>query len=344
MFDTELERARRADQALSLIVGDLDRFKRVNDAHGHAAGDDVLTRVAGAIAGAKRGFDSAARVGGEEFAVLAPDCDEHGAFMLAERIRAAVQQALVARDPDTSLTISFGISTFPLHGQSADALLRTADQALYAAKRLGRNRSVISSAEVPGILARAPRQDDAESHVELAALVSLAEALDVRDWGSASHCRRVGRFAELTARELGLSPEAVERVRLAGILHDVGRVALPERLLVKEDPLTDEEWVLVRAHPVAGARMVETTEYDDIRSWILFHHERPDGTGYPEGRGEAGVPLESSIIGVADAYEAMTSDRPYRPALAPEDAGDELRREAGRQFRADVVDALLRAV
>ncbi len=344
VFDTELERARRADQALSLIVGDLDRFKRVNDAHGHAAGDDVLTRVASAIAGAKRGFDSAARVGGEEFAVLAPDCDEHGAFMLAERIRAAVQQALVARDPDTSLTISFGISTFPLHGQSADALLRTADQALYAAKRLGRNRSVISSAEVPGILARAPRQDDAESHVELAALVSLAEALDVRDWGSASHCRRVGRFAELTARELGLSPEAVERVRLAGILHDVGRVALPERLLVKEDPLTDEEWVLVRAHPVAGARMVETTEYDDIRSWILFHHERPDGTGYPEGRGEAGVPLESSIIGVADAYEAMTSDRPYRPALAPEDAGDELRREAGRQFRADVVDALLRAV
>ena len=344
VFDTELERARRADQALSLIVGDLDLFKRVNDAHGHAAGDDVLTRVAAAIAGAKRGFDSAARVGGEEFAVLAPDCDEHGAFMLAERIRSAVHEALVARDPGTSLTISFGISTFPLHGQSADALLRTADQALYAAKRLGRNRSVISSAEVPGILARAPRQEDADSHVELAALLSLAEALDVRDWGSASHCRRVGRFAELTARELGLSPEAVERVRLAGILHDVGRVALPGDLLSKDEPLTDDEWVLVRAHPVAGARMVETTEYDDIRSWILFHHERPDGTGYPEGRGESDVPLESSIIAVADAYEAMTSDRPYRPARTPEDAGDELRREAGRQFRADVVDALLRAV
>ena len=133
-------------------------------------------------------------------------------------------------------------------------------------------------------------------------------------------------------------------MRLAGILHDVGRVALPENLLSKEEPLTDDEWVLVRAHPVAGARMVETTEYDDIRSWILFHHERPDGSGYPEGRGESDVPLESSIIAVADAYEAMTSDRPYRRALTSEDAGDELRREAGRQFRADVVDALLRAV
>jgi diguanylate cyclase (GGDEF)-like protein len=344
VFDTELERARRADLSLSLIVGDLDRFKRVNDEHGHGAGDEVLKRVARAIGGAKRGFDSAARVGGEEFAVLAPDCDEHGAFMLAERIRAAVHEALVARDPGTPLTISFGISTFPLHGQSADSLLRTADQALYAAKRLGRNRTVISSAEVPGILARPSRHDDGEALVELAALLNLAEALDVRDWGSASHCRRVGRFAELTARELGLSPEAVERVRLAGILHDVGRVALPDTLLAKDGPLTDDEWVLVRAHPSVGARMVETTEYEDIRSWILFHHERPDGTGYPEGRGESEVPLESSIIAVADAYEAMTSERPYRPALSSADAAGELRRGAGRQFRADVVEALLRAV
>jgi len=185
-FDLELERARRADQPLSLIVGDLDRFKRVNDSHGHAAGDAVLRRVADAIRGAKRGFDRAARVGGEEFAVLAPDADEHGAYMLAERIRAAVHQAFADED-DESLTISFGISTYPLHGQSADSLLRTADQALYAAKRLGRNRSVISSAEVPGILAQGARGGNADTHVELGALLNLAEALDVREFGSATH-------------------------------------------------------------------------------------------------------------------------------------------------------------
>jgi HD-GYP domain-containing protein (c-di-GMP phosphodiesterase class II) len=121
-------------------------------------------------------------------------------------------------------------------------------------------------------------------------------------------------------------------------------VALPEDVLARDGPLTDDEWVLVRAHPAVGARMVETTEYDDIRSWILFHHERPDGHGYPDGRAESEVPLESSIIAVADAYEAMTSDRPYRRALAPDDAADELRREAGRQFRSEVVEALLRAV
>jgi diguanylate cyclase (GGDEF)-like protein len=344
VFDIELERARRSNQPLSLIVGDLDRFKRVNDRHGHAAGDAVLERVADAIRGAKRGFDSAARVGGEEFAVLAPGSDEHGAYMLAERIRAAVHEALGARQEEARLTISFGISTFPLHGQSADGLLRTADQALYAAKRLGRNRSVISSAEVPGILARASRSGDGEAHVELASLVNLAEALDVREYGSASHCRRVGRFAELMARELGLPPESVERVRLAGILHDVGRVGLPEDLLGKQGPLTEGEWAWVRAHPAIGARMVETTEYEDIRSWILFHHERPDGRGYPEGRAQADVPLESSIIGVADAYEAMTSHRPYRPAYGAEAAAEELRRRSGTQFRSDVVDALLRAV
>jgi diguanylate cyclase (GGDEF)-like protein len=342
VFDVELERARRADQPLSLIVGDLDRFKRVNDTHGHAAGDDVLRRVADAIRGAKRGFDRAARVGGEEFAILAPDSDEHGAYMLAERIRAAVHEAF-ADGRDSQLTISFGISTHPLHGQSADGLLRTADQALYAAKRLGRNRSVISSAEVPGILAHGTRGANNAGHVELATLVNLAEALDVRDSGSATHCQRVGRFAELTARELGLAPEAVERIRLAGILHDVGRVALPDSVVAKQGPLTDEEWAWVRAHPAIGARMVETTEYDDIRSWILFHHERPDGHGYPEGRRED-VPLEAAIIAVADAYEAMTSDRPYRAALPAEEASDELRREAGRQFHPDVVEALLRAV
>jgi diguanylate cyclase (GGDEF)-like protein len=343
VFDLELERARRGDKPLSLIVGDLDRFKRVNDAHGHAAGDAVLRRVADAIRSAKRGFDRAARVGGEEFAVLAPDADENGAYMLAERIRAAVNEAFADQE-DASLTISFGISTHPLHGQSADALLRTADQALYAAKRLGRNRTVISSAEVPGILAHGPRGGNGETHVELGALLNLAEALDVREFGSATHCRRVGRFAELTARELGLPPEGVERVRLAGILHDVGRVALPDSVVSKPGPLTDVEWTWVRAHPAVGARMIETTEYEDIRSWILFHHERPDGHGYPEGRRADDVPIESAIIGVADAYEAMTSDRPYRSALAPEEAADELRRESGRQFHADVVDALLRAV
>jgi diguanylate cyclase (GGDEF)-like protein len=342
-FDVELERARRAGAPLSIVVGDIDRFKRVNDEFGHATGDEALRRIASMAQLLKRGFDTAARIGGEEFALLVPDSDEHGAYMLAERIRADVERSFGSAGRP-SLTISFGIATFPLHGQSSDALLRAADQALYAAKRLGRNRAVISSAEVPGILARAPRGSE-QAHVELATLLSLAEALDLRDAGNTTHCHRVGRFSELVARELGLPPESVERIRLAGILHDVGRVGMPDELVSKRGPLDEGDWSWVRSHPEIGARMVETTEFDDIRSWVLFHHERPDGRGYPQGR-EAlrEVPLEARIIGVADAYEAMTSDRPYRPALDPEAAAQELRRGSGAQFDEQVVEALLRVV
>ncbi|HEV3377731.1 MAG TPA: diguanylate cyclase [Thermoleophilaceae bacterium] len=336
VFDLELERARRAEAPLSLIVGDLDRFKRVNDEHGHAAGDEALRKVARTITSTKRGFDVGARIGGEEFAVLAADSDAHGAYMLAERMRAQIRKR-------GGVTVSFGIATFPVHGATPQALLLAADRALYAAKHLGRDRTVISSAEVSGILAGPARGSD-DSQVELAALLTLAEALDVRDSGSATHCHRVGRLAELTARELGLAPDAVERVRLAGILHDIGRVGIPDDLVRKPGPLTDDEWRLVRGHPEIGARMVETTRFDDIRSWILLHHERPDGRGYPAGHPWEQVPLEARILAVADAYEAITSDRPYRDALAVEDAAALLRDEAGRQFDRQVVDALLRAV
>jgi diguanylate cyclase (GGDEF)-like protein/putative nucleotidyltransferase with HDIG domain len=336
-FDLELQRARRADAPLSLIVGDLDGFKRFNDEHGHQAGDEALRRVARTIRAGKRGFDVAARIGGEEIALLAVGSDAHGAYMLAERIRTEIERT---RD---GLAASFGIATFPLHGASSEPLLRAADQALYAAKRLGGNRSVISSAEVPGILAGPPRPQD-DGQVELAALLSLAEALDVRDSGSVSHCHRVGRLAELTARELGMAPDAVERVRLAGILHDVGRVGIPDTLVRKSGPLTEAEWRLVREHPEIGARMVETTDFGDLRPWILYHHARPDGRGYPAGHPWDQVPLEARILGVADAYEAITSDRPYRGALAVDDAAALLRDGAGRQFDAHVVDALLRAV
>ena len=342
MFDLEVERARRTELSLSVIVVDVDRFKEVDDRFGHAAGEAALRRVGASILDSKRSWDSAARIGGDEFAILAPDADEHGAYILAERMRSALQASFEKAGP-APLTASIGIVTYPVHGQTPGALLQAADRALYAAKRLGRNRTVISSAEVPGILARAPRVRE-EPQVGLATLLNLAEALDVRDSGSTTHCQRVGRYAELIARELGLPPQAVERVRIAGILHDVGCVGVPDELFSKEGPLSEEELHRVRSHPETGARMLETTEFGDIGEWIQFHHERPDGTGYPAHRAAGDVPLEAAILGVADAYEAMTAKRSYRAALDPYAANDELRRGAGRQFDERVVEALLRVV
>jgi HD-GYP domain-containing protein (c-di-GMP phosphodiesterase class II) len=289
----------------------------------------------------KRTFDTAARVGGEEFALLAPDCDEHGAYMLAERAR--IDVATTSAAAGQGLTLSLGVATFPAHGSSPEGLLRAADQALRAAKSSGRDRTVISSAEVASATTPPPR-GGSEPRVGLAALLRIAEALDLRDTGSTSHSQRVGRFAELTARELGLAPDVVERVRLAGILHDLGRVGIPDLLARKRGPLSDRDWSWVQSHPEVGARMVATTEFDDIRSWILLHHERPDGRGYPAGLSGPDLPLEARILAVADAYEAMTRERPHRGARTPEEAADELRRWSGRQFDPDVVDALLRVV
>lgn len=341
-FDVELDRVRRTDGRLSVVVGDIDRFKEVNDRLGHAAGDQTLRAVATAIRSRKRSWDLAARVGGEELALIVPDTDEHGAYALAERLRAAVEALPRPRETPV-LTVSFGIASFPVHGESRAALLRSADQALYAAKRLGRNRSVISSAEVPGILARPPRGRE-DGRVDLASLLGLAEALDVRESGSPSHSQRVGRYAELIARELGMSPDAVERVRIAGVLHDVGRVGVPDETLRKPGPLTAEEWRRVRSHPEIGARMLATTEFGDIGGWILAHHERPDGAGYPDGLTAGELPLEASILAVADAYEAMTAERPYREPLDHAAAARELRAGSGRQFEERVVEALLRVI
>jgi putative nucleotidyltransferase with HDIG domain len=201
---------------------------------------------------------------------------------------------------------------------------------------------MISSAEVQGVLSRTAERD--QPQVELAMLVRLAEALDVKESGSPSHSRRVGRLAELAARELGLAPDRVERVRVAGVLHDVGRVGVPEVMLRKPGPLSAEEWTLVRAHPEVGARLLDATESGELPDWIRTHHERPDGSGYPEGVAWDEVPLEGRILGVADAWEAMTSERPYRRALAPDEAARELRRGAGTQFDEHVVHALLKAV
>jgi HD-GYP domain-containing protein (c-di-GMP phosphodiesterase class II) len=154
----------------------------------------------------------------------------------------------------------------------------------------------------------------------------------------------VGRYCEMMANELGLSEERVQRIRLAGVLHDIGKIGVPDSILCKPGPLTSEEMDQMRRHPELGARILSSRELDDVREWILTHHERPDGTGYPKGLTADEIPLEGSILAVGDAYEAMTSDRVYRMSIGHEKAREELERWSGKQFSRDVVDAFLRAL
>jgi diguanylate cyclase (GGDEF)-like protein/putative nucleotidyltransferase with HDIG domain len=336
--ETELERSRRGHRPFSLLLGDCDFFKLVNDRFGHQAGDEALQGIGRLLDHNKRRIDTAARIGGEEFAMVLPETDQHEAYILAERLRSRMRD--VQSSAPVGLTMSFGVASYPLHGVSVDSLMRAADEALYAAKTLGRDRTVIHSAEVGAIISGNPDRAGSD-HAQLATVLSLAEALDVRDTGTARHSQTVGRYSELMGRALGLAREHVERIRLAGVLHDIGKIGVPDSILRKPGALTDDEYSQMRKHPEIGARILGGPGLEDIRRWILAHHERPDGHGYPHGLSEEEIPLEAKILAVADAYEAMTSDRVYRRSIGEEAAREELRRHSGRQFDPRVVDAFL---
>jgi putative nucleotidyltransferase with HDIG domain len=179
---------------------------------------------------------------------------------------------------------------------------------------------------------------------QLAAAMLLAETLDLRDVGTARHSHTVGQLAEQTARHLGWEAERVERLRAAGVLHDIGKLGIPDAILQKPSALDDQEWVEMRRHPEIGARILEHANLRDIANWVRAHHERVDGRGYPAGLAGTAIPAEARVLAVADAYEAMTADRPYGRALGADEAEAELRRAAGTQFDEAVVEALLEAV
>ena len=337
-FGAEVERAKREGRSLTVLLGDLDHFKSLNDRMGHPAGDAALVRVGQLLLAALRRPDPVARTGGEEFALILPGAAGEVAWGIAERLRASVEEAF--QGDAVPLTISLGLAQFPQDGDTADSLLEAADQALYAAKRLGRNRSVIFSEEIAPLV----RERAASADTQLATLLGLAEALDLRDSGTADHCRTVGRYCSVIAEQMGLSPDRVKRVETAGILHDVGKIGLPDEILRKPGKLTEEEWRPLRRHPEIGARILSDEAFADIRDWIVAHHERLDGKGYPRGLAGEEIPLEARIIAVADAYEAMTSHRVYRPAVSPEAARSELLACAGTQFDPMIVAAFVSAL
>jgi diguanylate cyclase (GGDEF)-like protein/putative nucleotidyltransferase with HDIG domain len=339
LLDLELERARRSRSKVTLVVGDLDGFKEVNDRSGHHVGDSALERLARLLERDKRQIDGLARVGGEEFALILPDTDRHDAFVIAERLRCAARDEFAS--DAVPITMSFGVATHPQDGETAGSLLRAADTALFAAKQNGRDRTVLHTTALEG----APREDresrDIAGERFIAVVLELAEAVDLRFSGSARHSETVGRYAAMMAEELGLPEAKVERVRLAGMLHDVGKVGVPDVILQKPAKLTDDEFEIIKRHPGLGAQILEHPKLDDVRSWVGAHHERPDGRGYPNALSDDEIPLEAKILAVADAFEAMTSDRAYRSAIGHAKAREELHRCSGSQFDPRVVDALL---
>jgi putative nucleotidyltransferase with HDIG domain len=271
--------------------------------------------------------------------VILPDTSAEAGYLVAERLRLRTREELDGHP--VGVTISFGLATFPQDGQTAGSLLRATDLAIHSAKQLGRDRTVLFNAGLRGPEGIDGDPRDVAGERFMAVVLDLAEAVDLRFSGSARHSETVGGYAASIARELGLAEPVVERVRLAGILHDVGKVGVPDSILKKPGRLTSEEFDTIKKHPELGAQILAHPCLTDVSAWVAAHHERPDGGGYPLGLTGGQIPIQAQIVAVADSYEAMTSDRSYRPSIGHVAAQAELRGCAGKQFDPRVVRTFL---
>ncbi|HEY3922493.1 MAG TPA: diguanylate cyclase [Gaiellaceae bacterium] len=331
----KIDSAEQTRLPLSVILLDLDNFKQINDRYGHPVGDKVLAEVAARLRDAGQSF----RLGGDEFAVVLPGHGEEAARRVGDKIVRDLGNA----ETEHGGTVSFsaGVATFPQHGVERAELVRVADIALYWAKGEGKNRVRVYRPDMPAMTQLQRLATDPDRSARLQAAAALAGAVDARDAYVGSHSQRVGEYAAAVAERLEFPPEEIELIRLAGKLHDLGKLAIPEEILRKRGSLTPREREVLERHPQIGQNMLDPLGIEPIASWVLHHHERWDGDGYPGNLSGERIPIGARIIFAADSFDAMTSDRVYRPALSYDEATEELRRCAGSQFDPNVITALL---
>ncbi len=339
-LDTEVERARRHGRGLSLVLMDLDHFKRVNDLHGHQMGDRVLEHAARIFEQETRTGELVARVGGEEFAMILPEADEHEAYRAAERVRRAI--AASSFPGIGAMTMSAGVCDLT-HGSDADTLYRLADGALYWAKHRGRDRVVRYSPDGAKSLSANEEAERLERQQALVSIRLLARVVDAKDPSTRRHSERVGDLSAELAEAIGWSPERASLLREAGLVHDVGKIGVPDAVLFKPARLSAKEFEKVKEHAALGGHIVGEALNEEQVSWVRSHHERWDGTGYPDELEAEECPEGARIIALADAWDVMTSERPY--ATVPSSTADailECRAHAGSQFWPLAVEALIR--
>jgi diguanylate cyclase (GGDEF)-like protein len=346
----EVERATRHDKWLSVAFIDIDRFKPINDTYGHNAGDAVLRQIASLIADNIRASDLFGRYGGEEFMLILPETAPEEAVQLAEKLRTLVMQQplVVAGEQRVQLTISSGIAGEVGSQLQIDTLIDHADAAMYAAKSLGRNRTYLYRAvDENAPVRRAPISNERRAAATAigqwasdTATEALASVLAPQPHHRGRPSDMIASLATGIALEFGLPREEIERIRIASLLHDLGKLAVPSEILDKPSSLSDGEWQAIGEHPRIGQVILEqASSLRDAIPVILHHHERFNGGGYPHGLRGNEIPLGARIVAVADAYHAMINERPYKNARTHAQALAELREHAGTQFDPEVVNA-----
>lgn len=337
----EVGRATRYGRQLSLALLDVDNFKAVSDTFGHQAGDVVLCEVARRLRQAARGGELVARIGGEEFAWLLPETDAESALAAADRAR-----ELIAATPFPAVgtvTVSGGVCVLAAAGD-ADSLVRFADGALYWAKGHGRNVVCPYRPEVVTVLSPGERAEWLERQQALQSIRLFARAIDAKDRSTLRHSERVADIAVAMATALGWPVERTAQIREAGLIHDVGKIGVPDAILLTPAPLTAGEFEKIKAHAQIGAEMVSDVLTPEQVTWVRGHHERWTGGGYPDGLVGEEIPDGARILALADSWDVMRTGRPYREPLTAEEALEECRAHSGTQFWPPAVEALARLV
>jgi diguanylate cyclase (GGDEF)-like protein/putative nucleotidyltransferase with HDIG domain len=377
---TEWRRATRGSRSFSLMLLDLDKFKFVNDYFGHLEGDAVLQRVGRILEQNVRRSDVVARYGGDEFVVLMPETNAGQAYSLGDKLRHWLANDPLLREK--KMTASVGLATYPQHAPTPQELIQIADASMYLAKHQGGNNIVSADhykkseqkqwqrhvlEAYLGVAIKRLFSTGSEAFEQiyrrleqvaeslgppgewrevpapvLETVTSLAFAIDAKNHYTQGHSENVARYCLQAGRHLNLAQEEMEELRLAAILHDIGKIGIPERLLSKAAALDPDEFETMKQHSGLGARILEPLQcMESIQKIIRHHHERWDGSGYPDGLAGEKTPLASRLIAIADAYDTIVTERTYKRASSRQEAFEELRRCAGTQFDPDLVKAFL---